>query len=757
MDAVISGRAGRALLLDGKSLQSFDTDDPSKLVPRRQSDLPYLFGETQDLRIIENINLESARQELNHECNCNWSLDLTLISLDAELPDEIRAEALEGLDELLFDGRVAERLENILYARPLPEDADLAGALKLCDWGHQQNAFALLQIFQEQQSLISEVSAAWDAIPTKIFGGYEQQTEFQHVAVREGLFRTLVTRDTQSTVAAFLLKAGLNNSIKQLPNYRQVLQQWVTPFRQQSVTPKVVHEVAEEFETETSQRRRHGRRVGINRRAILGEVNKKKAIITEVIQRRDMERVRELVDELVNYQLSSSESEHAAKSLCDLAMLAKELGMFPLQLELTERSINVAPGDGWSWTQYGDALLNMQRLDKALKAYQQAEAFGAGVVAKNGRAEVLKSMGKLDDALAAYNVAITEHPENDVSKRGRAEVLKAIGELNEALNAYNEIILEHPEDVIAKNGRAEVLKTMGKLDDALAAFDEIILEHPENIVAKTGRAEVFKTMGKLDDALAAYNVAITEHPENVIAKNGRAEVLKTMGKLDDALAAFDEIILEHPEDVIAKNGRAEVLKTMGKLDDALAAYNVAITEHPENDVSKRGRSCVLAALGRYDEALRFLPDKSPVALEDWIGYHIRGMILLRIGKVREAIRIFNEGVQNDPSPSSKEYFRSALAVAWLRGSDYKKAVQALEEVKSPLLQAPANVLRLHAFGAQGDLQRATVAYDSLGAAPQFRSSELTQELRHQYILGQAPRHDEDWIFDREVKVILLAA
>jgi tetratricopeptide (TPR) repeat protein len=689
MDAVISGRAGRALLLDGKSLQSFDTDDPSKLVPRRQSDLPYLFGETQDLRIIENINLESARQELNHECNCNWSLDLTLISLDAELPDEIRAEALEGLDELLFDGRVAERLENILYARPLPEDADLAGALKLCDWGHQQNAFALLQIFQEQQSLISEVSAAWDAIPTKIFGGYEQQTEFQHVAVREGLFRTLVTRDTQSTVAAFLLKAGLNNSIKQLPNYRQVLQQWVTPFRQQSVTPKVVHEVAEEFETETSQRRRHGRRVGINRRAILGEVNKKKAIITEVIQRRDMERVRELVDELVNYQLSSSESEHAAKSLCDLAMLAKELGMFPLQLELTERSINVAPGDGWSWTQYGDALLNMQRLDKALKAYQQAEAFGAGVVAKNGRAEVLKSMGKLDDALAAYNVAITEHPENDVSKRGRAEVLKAIGELNEALNAYNEIILEHPEDVIAKNGRAEVLKTMGKLDDALAAFDEIILEHPE--------------------------------------------------------------------DVIAKNGRAEVLKTMGKLDDALAAYNVAITEHPENDVSKRGRSCVLAALGRYDEALRFLPDKSPVALEDWIGYHIRGMILLRIGKVREAIRIFNEGVQNDPSPSSKEYFRSALAVAWLRGSDYKKAVQALEEVKSPLLQAPANVLRLHAFGAQGDLQRATVAYDSLGAAPQFRSSELTQELRHQYILGQAPRHDEDWIFDREVKVILLAA
>jgi len=116
MDAVISGRAGRALLLDGESLKSFDVDDPSELVSRQQSDLPYLFGETQDLRVIENADLESIQQELKQDCEWNWALDLALISLDAELPDEIRKEALEGLDELLADNRVVERLENILYA-----------------------------------------------------------------------------------------------------------------------------------------------------------------------------------------------------------------------------------------------------------------------------------------------------------------------------------------------------------------------------------------------------------------------------------------------------------------------------------------------------------------------------------------------------------------------------------------------------------------------------------------------------------------
>ena len=723
MDAVISGRAGKALLLDGDSLKSFDVDDPSKLVPRQQSDLPYLFGETQDLRLIENTDIESIRQELKHDCDFNWALDLTLISLDAELPDDIRKEAIEGTEGLLANNLVIERLENILYARPLPEDADLAGALKLCDGTQSPNAFALLQRFEEHQPSISEVSQAWDTIPTKIFGSYDKQAEFQRIAVREGLFRALVTRESQATIPTFLLNAGLNESIKQLHNYWQILQHWFNPFRQPSDAPKIKHEIEEEFEKEESPRRRHGRRFGIDRPAVLREVNKKKATIMEAMRRRDFKRVRELTDDLVSYHQSNSEPKHTAKSLCDLAIGAKELGMNSLRLELTERSINIAPDDYWSWAQYGDALLSMERLDDALKAYQQSEDFGAGVLARTGKAEVLK-------ANAAFN---------------------------EALAAYNEVILEHPEDVVAKTGRAEVLKATGQLDEALAAFNEVILEHPENVVAKTGRAEVLKATGQLDEALAAYNEVILEHPEDVVAKNGRAEVLKATGQLDKALAAYNEVILEYPDDVVAKNGRAEVLKAKGQLQEALAAYNRTITEHPENRIAGTGRSCILAALGQYSEALEYLLDKNPVTQSDWIEFHIRGMILLRTSKMSEAIRIFNHGLQNNPWQSDREYFRSALALAWLRGRDFKRAIQTLEEVKLPELQPPANVLRLHAFGAQGDLQRAAAAYDSLATKPQFLSNELTQELHHQFILREAARQDEEWIFDREVKILLLAA
>jgi tetratricopeptide (TPR) repeat protein len=622
MDAVISGRAGRALLLEKDSLKSFDVNDPSTLVLRHQSDLPYLFGETQDLRAIENTDLESVQQELKHDCDWNWALDLTLISLDAELPDDIRKEAIEGLDELLADSRVLGQLENILYARPLPEDGDLAGALKLCEGTPSSNALALLQRFQEQQSLILEVSEAWDTIPTKIFGGYEQQAEFQHIAAREGLFPALVqVREGRSTIATFLLNAGLNASIKRLRNYRQVLQHWISQFHQIADAPKLKREKEEEFEVETSTRRRHGRRVGLNREAVLKEVNKRKAIIIEAMHRRDLVRVHELVNDLVNYHLSNSESKHTAKSLCDLAMEAKTLSMYALQLKLTERSVSIALDDEWSWAQHGDALLNMQRLDDALRAYQQAVAFGSGVVAKTGRAEVLKAMSRLDEALAAYD----------------------------------EVLAEHPENVVARTGRAEVLKEYGRLDEALAAFDAVIAEHPENMVAKTGR------------------------------------------------------------------------------------------------------SCVLVALHRYDDAIEHLPVGNPVTQGDWIGYHIRGMILLRQGKVGEAISIFEWGAQNDPLPSSKQYFQTALAVAMLRKRDFPRVIQVLEEVSAPLLQPQANVLRLHSFGELEEDAQASEAYDRLASKPWSIPDNLIDELHRRYILKEEPHHNDEWVFEKEEGIILLVA
>jgi tetratricopeptide (TPR) repeat protein len=227
-----------------------------------------------------------------------------------------------------------------------------------------------------------------------------------------------------------------------------------------------------------------------------------------------------------------------------------------------------------------------------------------------------------------------------------------------------------------------------------------------------------------------------------------------MGRLPEALEAYDSTIADHPENVVARNGRAETLRAMGRLPEALEAYDSAIADHPEDVVARNGRSCVLVALRRYDEALQQLPDSNPSTRGDWIGYHIRGMILLRTNRVREAIRIFEQGASEDPLPSSREYFRNALAVAYLRRRDFAGAGKAVDDVKTPLLQPQANVVRLHAYGASGNGARATAAYEGLSNKPWSIPDELVAELHRRYLLKEEPRHDDEWVFEQEVDMLL---
>src|SRR5205085_2972517 len=206
--------------------------DPSMIVSRHRSEVPYLFGEAADLRTIENTTIETMERELKNECHFTWALDLALISLDAELEDDIRIDAFEDLEELIKENAILERLENVLYSHPPPEDADLTGALQLCDRETQPAVFAFLQRLENHQPASTAVYQAWEAIPTNTFGTQGDQKTFKHIAVREGLFRTLVTLDSLTAISGFLLKAGLNESIRRLPNYRKVLQTWAAPFRQ---------------------------------------------------------------------------------------------------------------------------------------------------------------------------------------------------------------------------------------------------------------------------------------------------------------------------------------------------------------------------------------------------------------------------------------------------------------------------------------------------------------------------------------------
>lgn len=801
-EALISGQAKTALLIEGHALFSFDVHTPEILTPRRESDFRFLFGEATDFRFLQNIKKKDALKELQFDYDKTLALDLVLLLLDVDI-SETKQTVAEALEEFLTDDLVIY-LESIFYAKPLPDTADTENALSVCK-DFSSTAYSWLSRLLEKQYDISEVRKVWDSIPDEIFGAETNRADFQTVFVQEGVFRELVLncRDGVKLNNTFI-SAGINNEIIPLQNHRTILQKLFTPFRQSLVSREEKRLQKDEVEETVHQRQKEPRRGGFDRDAAKDNALSQIDYITNFLKKRDIETARTLTDELINS--GKGEIVYTVMSLCNLAQTAKELGLYKLQLELTEKSISLDYRDAWAQAQYGDALLQHDRFNEAVKAFENAISFykfgdnkntyavaktgyaealkaqgklnqsleiyeqiisedPEDVVAKTGYAEVLKAQGKLDKSLEIYKSTINEHPKNVVARTGYARVLKAKGKLNRSLEIYEQIISENPEDAVAKTGYAEVLKAQGKLNESSDIYKQIIIERPENVITRNGYAEVLKAQGKLDESVDFYEATIKEHPENVVARTGYAEVLKAQGKVNKSLEIYEAAIREYPENVVARTGYAEALKTQGKLSESLEIYEATIKEFPENAVVRNGLCGVLFALKKYDEALEKLPSKELITLGDWIGYHIRGMIFLRKGNLNEAVRIFERGEREDPILSSKEYFRSALAVARLKQGNFKQAEELLEKVTAPLLQHKVNILRLHAYGELKMYPKAENAFmnyekskvPDVGVSPWLqREMELVSELKNRYVEKVGYGESNEWVFEREVELLALA-
>ena len=756
MQAVLSGRAAVAFISDGATWHSIHYDELDRLVPRQPNEFDVLFQGVRDLDCIDDVTVDEIKDRLTDAVDSSEGLDLVLYLLDARLSDDTRDSAAQEFEELAGYPEIIEQIERILLAAPFPESADFGGGLAACERTQSHFTELLIDEWRCLQPSVESVFQAWHAIQLDRFGSLEARQQAHAVCLGQGLFRELSRAAHPSQLASVQFARSRDANLKrELPGIVGLLNDWLEPLRA-SITNFSGNETAErewdEKDVGSKKRKQH---YSFDRTAAADNVKRKKALIVEAMRAFDTPQAERLIDELVAFQTQYGGHSCTCQSLCDLAKQADDLSLHPLQLRLTTQAVDLVPDDGWSWTQHGKALLEMSRPHDALRAYDDALFFGADVVAKTGRAKVLKALGHHTEALTAYEQISREHPEDVFAKTGRAEVLKALGRPTEALAAYEQISREHPENVFAKNGRAEVLKALGRLTEALAAYEHISREHPEDVVVKNGRAEVLKALGRPIEALAAYEQISREHPEDVVAKTGRAEVLKALGRPTEALAAYEQILREHPDDVVAKNCRAEVLKALGRPTEALAAYEQISREHPDDVVAKTGRACVLVALKRWDEALCDLPQREPQTRNDWIASHIRGMVYLRRGQFAEAEAVMRRGIEDCPFADCQPFFSSGMSLVRLRQGNLAEARLAAEKVSEPGLKGPVDALLTEINGRDQKYDEAAERFAELpDPCNNLTLAETFAELKRRFVDRLPAKYDDDWLFDRQIAYML---
>ena len=192
MKAVVSGRACAALLIDGDTMNSIHYDAMDVLISRRPEEFRLLFGGVEDLDWIDDVGtLDEAKDRLADAVDTTEALDLVLYLCDGSLPnDTLEAAALE-LEELIIFPEIVASLENVLFAKPLPESIDLRPGLAACDRLGCCSSKSFFQKLLLLQPKIETIRLAWESIPAHRFMEIDRKI-FEATCLRKGVFRSLV-------------------------------------------------------------------------------------------------------------------------------------------------------------------------------------------------------------------------------------------------------------------------------------------------------------------------------------------------------------------------------------------------------------------------------------------------------------------------------------------------------------------------------------------------------------------------------------
>ncbi|HEX6864715.1 MAG TPA: hypothetical protein VF414_17930, partial [Thermoanaerobaculia bacterium] len=122
MKAIVSGRAGVALVLEGESTFLLRAATGLQRTPCRPEDFHHLFGDAGDLQFLDTPQISEVATKLGEESHRELALQLSLILLDPGFSSKVRQSAAGELEGLLAQESVEAFVENVFYAHPLPKD-----------------------------------------------------------------------------------------------------------------------------------------------------------------------------------------------------------------------------------------------------------------------------------------------------------------------------------------------------------------------------------------------------------------------------------------------------------------------------------------------------------------------------------------------------------------------------------------------------------------------------------------------------------
>ena len=227
----------------------------------------------------------------------------------------------------------------------------------------------------------------------------------------------------------------------------------------------------------------------------------------------------------------------------------------------------------------------------------------------------LFSEKKYEDALRCYDTALDTDPNSPWACIGKAETLRELGRLDEALTWYDKTNIMALEKAAPWGyyKKSTIHYMLGNPDKSLAYLDRVLELDPgyhgawfNKGVILADYFEMTQIPERATEAIHCYDMELQTHPDDEDTIYNKGLMLALINERSEALECFDKVTQMRPDHAAAYIDKGNILSLMDKYDDAMACYDRVLQFEPDSALAMYNKSRLLYFLDRIQDAAELL-------------------------------------------------------------------------------------------------------------------------------------------------------
>jgi tetratricopeptide (TPR) repeat protein len=312
-----------------------------------------------------------------------------------------------------------------------------------------------------------------------------------------------------------------------------------------------------------------------------------------------------------------------------------------------------------------------------------------------------------EHAIATYEKALAQDPDNLELRRFYVEALRGEGKRDAARTELQKILNLDPEDGFAYLHLGQLDRQEGRFEQARQELEHAKTLMPDDPEVPFEQAQLEDLLGDQDKAIEILQglVKSSERPEgqytaseahvHAVALERLGSIYRSQNKIDQALEAFRQIVvLGGNEAPGGERGIIDTLRQQRQYSKALAEADAAIQQFPNERSLRVLRAYIVGDQGHPEEAVQALQTLLDNTPPDRDTYFYIGDIWLRAKRYPEAEAAFKKSLALTPSPEDQEVALFMLGSVYERQKQYELAEEQFKKVlgMNPLNASASNYL-----------------------------------------------------------------